>query len=246
MIKFFRRIRQKLLTENKFSKYLLYAIGEIILVVIGILIALQINNWNEDRKAKNEEQRIIADLHTEFQNNYEALRIDIERLQRVVDSSRELLDLLQEPEPRIEELKLDSLISETLTTPTWNPSFFVMEELKKSGGFAQLQNAELKTALLEWERYYTNLIEFEAGFRRSFHSLVDYLTEQGSIRNVDDKHPGFNVGLSRMSKGNIPLITDYRFENHIDNMHVTSFDELYQYQLAQSKIETILNLSKPD
>ena len=50
MIKFFRKIRQHLLSENKFSKYLLYAVGEIILVVIGILIALQINNWNENRK----------------------------------------------------------------------------------------------------------------------------------------------------------------------------------------------------
>lgn len=50
MIKFFRKIRQKMLTENKFSKYLLYAIGEIILVVIGILIALQLNILNEDRK----------------------------------------------------------------------------------------------------------------------------------------------------------------------------------------------------
>jgi sensor domain CHASE-containing protein len=57
MIKFFRRIRQQLLSENKFSKYLLYAIGEIILVVIGILIALQINNnnnYNEQRKIERE------------------------------------------------------------------------------------------------------------------------------------------------------------------------------------------------
>ena len=50
MIKFFRRIRQQLVAENKFSRYLLYAIGEIVLVVIGILIALQINNWNEQKK----------------------------------------------------------------------------------------------------------------------------------------------------------------------------------------------------
>jgi hypothetical protein len=49
LIKFFRKIRQKTLTENKFGKYLTYGIGEIILVVIGILIALQINNWNEER-----------------------------------------------------------------------------------------------------------------------------------------------------------------------------------------------------
>ena len=49
MIKFFRKIRQKMLTENKFSKYLIYAVGEIILVVIGILIALQLNSWNDHR-----------------------------------------------------------------------------------------------------------------------------------------------------------------------------------------------------
>jgi hypothetical protein len=66
MIKFFRKIRQNLLSENKFRKYLTYAIGEIILVVIGILIALQINNWNEGRKMSIAEkelyQRILTDL----------------------------------------------------------------------------------------------------------------------------------------------------------------------------------------
>ena len=52
MIKFFRHIRQNLLMENKTGKYFKYAIGEIVLVVIGILIALSINNWNESRKNK--------------------------------------------------------------------------------------------------------------------------------------------------------------------------------------------------
>ncbi len=59
MIKFFRKIRRTLLSENKFSKYLLYAIGEIILVVIGILIALQINNWNETKKEKTKLNDIL-------------------------------------------------------------------------------------------------------------------------------------------------------------------------------------------
>ncbi|MGB5189120.1 MAG: hypothetical protein WBN54_03565, partial [Robiginitalea sp.] len=49
MLRFFRTFRQRLLTENKFSKYLLYAVGEILLVVIGILIALQINEWQENK-----------------------------------------------------------------------------------------------------------------------------------------------------------------------------------------------------
>ena len=73
MLKFFRRIRQNLLSENKFSKYMLYAIGEIILVVIGILIALQINNWNEGRKDRAKEQELLAQLRSEYQSNLDQL-----------------------------------------------------------------------------------------------------------------------------------------------------------------------------
>lgn len=74
MIKFFRKIRQKLLTENKFSRYLLYAIGEIVLVVIGILIALSINNWNEQQKEKNQVKNIYARVVQDFNNS--AVEID--------------------------------------------------------------------------------------------------------------------------------------------------------------------------
>ena len=69
MIKFFRKIRQSLLTENKFSKYLLYAIGEIILVVIGILIALQINNWNDNRKSRIKIDQILKNVREELALN---------------------------------------------------------------------------------------------------------------------------------------------------------------------------------
>lgn len=69
MIKFFRKFRKKMITENKFSKYLLYAVGEIVLVVIGILIALQVNNWNQDRIAKKDadifHERLKQDLLNE-------------------------------------------------------------------------------------------------------------------------------------------------------------------------------------
>jgi len=62
MIKFFRQIRQNLVTENKISKYLLYAIGEILLVVIGIMIALSIKNWNEEQNLKTQEIKILKEL----------------------------------------------------------------------------------------------------------------------------------------------------------------------------------------
>jgi hypothetical protein len=69
MIKIFRKIRQHLLSENKFSKYLLYAIGEIILVVIGILIALQINNWNEEKKENNTTSILAISLIDDLQKD---------------------------------------------------------------------------------------------------------------------------------------------------------------------------------
>ena len=69
MIKFFRRIRQRLLAENKISKYLLYAIGEIVLVVIGILIALQINNWNEEQKRELVTMGLMTQARKELLQN---------------------------------------------------------------------------------------------------------------------------------------------------------------------------------
>lgn len=87
MIKFFRKIRQKLLVENRFNKYLLYAVGEIILVVIGILIALQINNWNEQQKKKNLKNEYIVSLINDYKKDTTQINARLlrnkERLNRI-------------------------------------------------------------------------------------------------------------------------------------------------------------------
>ena len=83
MIKFFRKIRQKLLTENKFSKYLLYAIGEIVLVVIGILIALQINNWNENISNQLRFENILSELRDD-------LKTDIINSEKILNSNKKV------------------------------------------------------------------------------------------------------------------------------------------------------------
>jgi hypothetical protein len=74
MIKFFRKIRQKMLAENKFSKYLIYAIGEIVLVVIGILIALAINNWNENRKTETKIKNSLVALSNDLTQDIKLIR----------------------------------------------------------------------------------------------------------------------------------------------------------------------------
>lgn len=90
MIKLFRNIRKNLISEGKTGKYFKYAIGEIVLVVIGILIALQINNWNENRKIQIQEIKLLSDLHLElkktldeFQVGMEFIKITIEDINRI-------------------------------------------------------------------------------------------------------------------------------------------------------------------
>ncbi len=69
MLKFFRRIRRKLIDEGNLNRYLLYSIGEILLIVFGILIALQLNNWNEKRNTKSFEKQLLTDLHYSLTND---------------------------------------------------------------------------------------------------------------------------------------------------------------------------------
>lgn len=108
MLKLFRKIRQKLLSENKFSKYLLYALGEIVLVVIGILIALQINNWNEERKALRTQKNLLtsfyenlgADSLTLFQNRQKIMTI-IETQKQIQRARKGLIAPLEIGSPQI-------------------------------------------------------------------------------------------------------------------------------------------------
>jgi hypothetical protein len=86
MINFFRKIRQQLLSQNKVSKYLLYAIGEIVLVVIGILIAMQINNWNIYSKLKVQEETIIHEVERNIESNIAEMKLDLEEISNRINS----------------------------------------------------------------------------------------------------------------------------------------------------------------
>lgn len=107
MIKFFRRIRQRLLTENKFSKYLIYAIGEIILVVIGILIALQINNWNEIRKESNAVRNVLIEIKEDLIQDKAELELSLERHSKDFEAQKRVINALELKYSFNEEIRSD-------------------------------------------------------------------------------------------------------------------------------------------
>jgi hypothetical protein len=95
MINFFRKIRHNLLNENKTGKYIKYAVGEILLVVIGILIALQINNWNEDRKTRAFEKEMLNDIQKGVEVNIWQLQLAIKGCEKAINSCNIVLRQLE-------------------------------------------------------------------------------------------------------------------------------------------------------
>jgi len=164
MIKFFRKIRQQLLTENKFSKYLLYAIGEIVLVVIGILIALQINNDNEIRKSREKELHYLNNIKSDLQLNINEIQdyIDI-RSRRIVSANKVIEHFEGKPLTDLDEFNRN-----IVNIYTWRKFYQInntFQELTNSGNLALISNDSIKNTLLNLETLYKKLKYEEEHFR---------------------------------------------------------------------------------
>jgi hypothetical protein len=144
MIKFFRHIRKKLIGENRFSKYLLYAIGEIILVVIGILIALYVNEWNQKRLLKHEEQKSLKFLHAEFEGNLQKFDYKY-NLQKVRKNA--IHKILFEDLSDTQISDLDSLYKMSFYSWTFVPSFSTYNSLVSTGKLNLFSEDSLKIRL---------------------------------------------------------------------------------------------------
>jgi len=148
MIQFFRKIRQRLLTEGKLSKYLIYALGEIALVVIGILIALQINTWNEERKERRLESSYLANLRKELVFNIQLGNEQIEFNDFQIKNGKLVLDILQGNLP---DNPMEVAIA--LEHIGWNHEIIfisdVWNELYATGNIGVIQNEAFKTKLTD-------------------------------------------------------------------------------------------------
>ena len=217
MIKFFRKIRYDLMEKNKTGKYLKYAIGEIILVVIGILIALQINNWNEKRLEANQEKITLSNLNEEFQDNLRDLDSINAKLSNTIGNMEYLFAMFNKEESQYASTTLDSIISKVLTSPTWKPSEFVLNDLKNSSGLSKLRNKELKKLLFQWTRYYNEMKEMTMQTEKTSIDIVEFLKIHGSLRNVDTSDPTFMYERSKLNIDNLSLLQNPQFENYIDD-----------------------------
>lgn len=216
--------------QNKTGKYLKYAIGEILLVVIGILLALQINNWNEGRKERIQEQELLVQLQSEFSSNLEQLDQKIAMRETMISSSLKLLEYLDRPETR----NNDSILKHTgqiVVAPTFDP---VVNDIVSSGRIQLLQNGNLKQKLSRWTSEIIQVTEEEQVWltHRTKHYipiLMEYYSFRTVINNywenevVDQFHldegtnTKFSVGNSKRVDDISALLDNSNFEDVVAN-----------------------------
>ena len=150
MIKLFRNIRRNLLAEGKTSRYLKYAIGEIILVVIGILIALQINNWNQQRIENKKEVELLIGLLDEFQYNLGTLEEGIIINEKVTQACVALTQMIRSGTINKETKRVDEFLVTLGNFQSFDARTGISGEIVNSGKLSILKNDILRTQLGNW------------------------------------------------------------------------------------------------
>jgi hypothetical protein len=246
MIKFFRKIRKSLLTtgpkgRSRAGKYLLYATGEIVLVVIGILIALQINNWNEIDKLKQSERLLLSNLKEEFVFN----KIEFEQtevsLSTRINTLKALLELFGTNTESIQTKKLDSLLYGSFFSPYVDLSDGVYNSVLNSGKIELLSNPKLKSLLLLWGSKISNFkIQENNMYQNLNRNVVPRMEQRISFQNIEKYGKIKNVQDSKLLSDNRIILSDLEAENIFFNHMWELYNVLDMYPPLYELIDEII------
>jgi type II secretory pathway pseudopilin PulG len=245
MIKFFRKIRYDLMEKNKTGKYIKYAIGEIVLVVIGILIALSINNWNETRKLELKKQELVLNLIDDFQENITQLKPAIEYGNDLFEKMDAFFINAYDTDIKI---SVDSLktLSEGFFRPTqFFPSMVTYDEAKANGNLTLLKNKDLSKEFVQFQLNYSNYLgiqnqAIDSYFKGSVWELKKSIGSLGKlVKRVKQRNYNQINNNSYLKLINTPLIIA-TFENQYD-INANAYYALKQMDSISEKIVKILN-----
>ena len=163
MFRFFRTLRERLLAENRTGRYLMYATGEIVLVMIGILLALQVNNWNEERKERALERKVLQQVYHNILQDTSLLSLEYRDFQHVLDAAELIRERLDSPAPY--EARLDTALAWISNINVREAEYTAFDRLR-SIGVDLVKNDSLREMLVtyydhsrflkEVENYYEN------------------------------------------------------------------------------------------
>ena len=220
MIKLFRKVRQSLLEENKLKKYFKYAVGEIILVVIGILIALQLNNYNSHLKQLELEQEALKNLKIDFDFNRTELQRCIDALKK---NREDCIVILQHTGERFtDEFKIDIYLPAATSSELFQPQNGSLMDLMNSGRLGVIRNTQLRNRLSTWLPLLDRLRERENLSVEFDNNIIRYVFKHGSWLNADEVEDNelitaLNLPPSGFKANNNDMLQSIEFENIIEN-----------------------------
>jgi len=235
--------------DNRPLKYARYAIGEIVLVVIGILIALAINNWNEERIEKRKEQSVLKSLHKTFSDNLENLNFVIDLSEISFHSSKQLLSLIQPNASGYSNTEIDSLVGDMINYSTYDPSTGAVDNIINSGRLNIIQKEDLKTNISNWSGMLSDTKkDIDIANNHAFNILMIYLNDKINLKNIAvPKRIIDKTNLNILEASNFPANYDTfmrskEFENLVD-FHALNFIYLLkEYNEIKEYLETNLEL----
>lgn len=203
MIKFFRKIRYDLMEQNKTGKYFKYAIGEIVLVVIGILIALSINNWNEARKIKKQEVVYLNNFKSDLQLSILEIKQFVDRRNSLINSANVVMEHFNGKPVK----DWDSFNKHIVDIYSWQ-SFYLIDntyqELKNSGNFAIISNNSIKNGMLNLDLLYKKLKNTENHWRNDAEQTLHPGSYEKHDINSMSKNYVFQLSNGKMGvRGNL-------------------------------------------
>lgn len=218
MIRFFQKLRRQLLTHNQVNRYLLYALGEVFLVVIGILIALQIDTWNEERKDRLAEKGIIENLRQEFEENRAELDSILTILNKTREANMRLMGFFGKPREDLEMVNLDSIVFYSVEYRRFIPTQNALTDLLQSGRLELITKETLKNALYDWTRVMGQIEESYSGVKqKTEEDIVPYLTSRYPLKNIDYYGAIGWQEPSRLPHNKLEVFSQLEYENLIDD-----------------------------
>jgi len=204
--------------ENRIAKYLRYAIGEILLVVIGILIALQVNNWNEQQKLKTSEQQVLKSLLKEFQYNQEILEKTMLMNKDNLVVAQNLGNYTGPHLPQIDEKELSqSMVGVFKYMVNYLPSMGTLYDVINSGKLSLISNQELRSKLAAFEAETDNVHRQENDVKHEQEVAHSYFITKGNFRRhlsiINDAL--IEPTPSRFPNNNFKFLENPEFENHL-------------------------------
>jgi hypothetical protein len=185
MLKFFRTIRKKLIEQNKVRNYILYATGEILLVVIGILIALQVNNWNEGRKNQALEQIYYENLIRDLNGQLNDIKIQVHSERNVQTAVEQIIQSINTDFADTDSSQFSKSITLATITRTLNLFNATFEDLKSTGNLNLIGSEKMKTSILDYYQFADRLIRVLTKNGEGFHHFAMAPLLDNQLINVD-------------------------------------------------------------